>query len=179
MTIYVGQRLTVPTGATTSSGGGAVYAAAPANTRARGQIAASVTRLATVAQPSHGAVAAMVAAEARRQGVRPALALAIAYQESGFSQRVVSGTDAVGIMQLQAYTATWLTDYTGQVIDRYSVAGNIRGGVTLLRILRQQASETDSIAGYYQGLASVRARGYYRDTVAYIRSVHALEGRYT
>lgn len=181
MTIYIGQHLRLPTGATTGSsrGGYSVYAAAPVSNAFRGAVAASAQRLSHVAQPGRTQIAQLVAGEARRQGVSPALAMAIAYQESGFSQRMVSGTDAVGVMQLQAYTATWLAEYTGTRIDRYTVAGNIRGGVTLLRVLRQQASVTNTIAGYYQGLASVQARGMFSDTRAYVRNVQALEARFS
>jgi hypothetical protein len=76
-----------------------------------------------------------------------------------------------------ASTATWLADYTGKPLNRYSVTDNIRGGVTLLKILREQASVPDSIAGYYQGLASVRARGQFTDTKAYVANVSALMSR--
>lgn len=41
----------------------------------------------------------LIAAEARRQGVDPTLAVAVAYQESGWSQRAVSHKNAIGVMQ--------------------------------------------------------------------------------
>jgi len=169
LVIYIGQRLKIPVASTAG-----VFAAKPLNASYAPAITASARRLAQVASPSHATVQAMVAAEAQRQGVDPALALAVAYQESGFNQRMVSATDAVGVMQLMPGTATWLADYTGRSLDRYSVADNVRGGVTLLRVLRAQASVADSIAGYYQGLASVRSRGLYADTKAYVASVQAL-----
>lgn len=172
-TIYVGQQLTIPG----TAGVAQVFTANPASPAYAKPIAESAQKLAATANPSHAQVRAMVAAEATRQGVDPALAVAIADQESGFSQRMVSATNAVGVMQLMATTASWLADYTNAPLDRYQVADNIRGGVTLLRILRTQASVSDTIAGYYQGIASVRSHGMYDDTKQYVASVTALMRR--
>jgi LysM repeat protein len=171
LTIFIGQHLRLPAAPVAVL---AAKAQAPAYVPL---IAASATRLAAVATPSAAQIRAMVTAEAKRQGLDPALALAIADQESGYSQRMVSATDAVGVMQLMASTATWLTQYTHEPLNRYAVADNIRGGVTLLKILRSQASVPDSIAGYYQGIASVRAHGMYTDTKAYVANVQALMKR--
>jgi LysM repeat protein len=173
LTIYVGQHLQIPSASPVAG----VFAAKPQSAAYAPQILASSRVLATESSPSASQVRALIRAEAQRQGVDPALALAIADQESGYSQRMVSGTDAVGVMQLMASTATWLADYTGKPLNRYSVTDNIRGGVTLLKILREQASVPDSIAGYYQGLASVRARGQFTDTKAYVANVSALMSR--
>ena len=38
--------------------------------------------------------------------------------------------------------------------------------------------ENAAIAGYYQGLASVRARGMFDDTQQYVANVQALRGRF-
>jgi LysM repeat protein len=173
LTIYIGQHLQIPATATAAS----VFAAKPASPSYAPQIASSASRLASAGSPSASQVRAMIVAEANRQGLNHTLALAIADQESGYSQRMVSATDAVGVMQLMASTATWLADYTNRPLNRYDVADNIRGGVTLLKILTSQASVPDSIAGYYQGIASVRAKGYFPDTKAYVASVQALMTR--
>ena len=174
LTIYVGQQLRIPLPAKVSEG---VFAAKPAAPKWVTPIAASVSRLATVPNPSPAQIKAMITAEARRQGLDPKLALAIATQESGFSQRMVSATDAVGVMQLMGTTADWLGTYTGHPVNRYLVADNIRGGVTLLKLLRSQASLPDSIAGYYQGISSVRSAGMLPDTKAYVANVLALMKR--
>lgn len=172
MTIYLGQRLRLP------GPPAPVHAAPPSTPSFRAAIAASARILSARAEPGHTAIQTMVAAEARRQGVDPALAQAIAYQESGFTQRMVSATDAVGAMQLEPYTASWLAGYSHRRLDRYDTADNIRGGIMLLHLLREQASVPDTIAGYYQGLASVRTRGYYPDTTAYVNNVLALTARF-
>ena len=50
--------------------------------------------------PSRSETRAMIVRIARQQGVDPRLALAIAYQESGWNQRAVSPANAVGVMQV-------------------------------------------------------------------------------
>lgn len=170
LTIYVGQHLQIPAA-------GVVFAATPKSPSYAPLIAASAAHLASEPAPSSAHVQAMVAAEAKRQGVDPTLALAIADQESGFSQQMVSATDAVGVMQLMASTATWLTDYSHRPLNRYNAADNIRGGVELLAILRAQANVPDTIAGYYQGIASVRATGMLPQTKTYVANVEALMRR--
>jgi soluble lytic murein transglycosylase-like protein len=61
-----------------------------------------------------------------------------------------------------------------------SAADNIRGGVALLRdlLVDTGGNEIESIAGYYQGLRSVRARGMFADTRRYVRDVLALQQRF-
>jgi LysM repeat protein len=164
MTIYAGKRLLVP--------------APPRPRTVSAAAAADRAALASVPQPSRSQVAAMVRAEAARQGVDPALALAIATAESSLDQRAVSYADAVGVMQLMPYTATWLSSLGGRPLDRMQAADNIRGGVLLLRFLTRAADLKTAIAGYYQGLASVRAHGLRTDTKAYVARVLALRSGY-
>jgi LysM repeat protein len=164
MTIYAGKRLVVPAQVRP----GTVSAA----------VAADRAQLASTPQPSRSQIVAMVRAEAERQGVEPALALAIATAESSLDQRAVSYADAVGVMQLMPYTATWLSSLNGQPLDRMQAADNIRGGVTLLHFLTSAADLKTAIAGYYQGLASVQAHGLRADTKTYVSRVLALRSGY-
>ena len=73
-------------------------------------------------------IANLVIAEAKRQGVDPRLALALANQESRFDQNDVSHAGAVGVMQLMKCD---VAAYGGG--DRYNVNDNIRMGVTQLK----------------------------------------------
>ena len=172
--IYIGQVLTLPIDTSSTPG---VFTAPAKDPTYAAAIAQSAAILATRPNPSRSAIADLVRAEATRQGVPVSLALAVATQESGFSQRMVSSTNAVGVMQLMPSTADWLAGYTKQPLDRYDANANIRGGITLLHILLQSASPSDAVAGYYQGLASVRAHGMYTDTKAYVANVLALQSR--
>jgi soluble lytic murein transglycosylase-like protein len=116
---------------------------------------------------------------AARHGVDPDLARAIAWQESGFQQQVVSSAGARGVMQLMPDTARWAgDDLLGRSINSRDAADNIEAGVAFLAWLHRRAGGTSrTIAAYYQGLASVRRRGLYDDTKTYVSSVLALRGR--
>lgn len=114
-----------------------------------------------------------------RHGVPRQLSRAIAWQESGFQQTVVSSTGAIGVMQLMPETARWVgRDLLRRPFNPSNVADNVEGGVVFLKWLRQRAANRDqAIAGYYQGLNSVQTRGLYDDTSQYVTSVNALLGR--
>jgi LysM repeat protein len=119
---------------------------------------------------------------AAAHGVSPSLAAAIAWQESGFNNSMVSSANARGVMQVMP--GTW--DYVqqnlagDQVLDPNSATDNIHAGVMYLKRLLTDAGgdENAAIAGYYQGLASVRERGMYDDTQQYVANVQALRGRF-
>ena len=108
----------------------------------------------------------------------PKLALAIGWLESGWYQRAVSYTDAVGVMQLMPVSQTWASQLAGRSLDRYDTQDNITGGVLIIRALLATAdSREQAIAGYYQGLYSVRTKGMYEDTKRYVASVLAVYDR--
>ena len=77
----------------------------------------------------------MVAATARRHGVSPSLAVAVAYHESGFQQRVVSGVNAIGVMQVLPSTGRVLRQQSGRHLDLLDTQDNVTAGVLLLRQL--------------------------------------------
>lgn len=139
------------------------------------------SRLLLAAQPafSRTEVRQLVRDEAVRQGVPADLALAVAYQESGFTHAVVSSTDAVGVMQLMPATADWIGPAAlGRRIDRYEVHDNVAGGVALLRVLLRVTDTRTAVAAYYQGLAQVRRRGLLPETQTYVANVLALRQRF-
>ena len=131
--------------------------------------------------PSGPAMAAIVRATAHRWGVDPRLAQAVAWQESGFNQRWVSATGAVGAMQIEPYTADYLATYVvHRHLNIYNANDNATAGVALLAVLLREThgNQGKAVAGYYQGLASVQSRGMFNDTKAYVRSVLALRNRF-
>jgi LysM repeat protein len=125
---------------------------------------------------SPGDVGAIAAAD----GVPAPLAEAIADQESGFNDGEVSSSGAVGVMQLEPTTWNDLTRVDGLQLSPDSALDNVRGGVALLRSLLLATGENqhETIAAYYQGLESVRARGMLPSTRHYVRDVLALESRF-
>jgi LysM repeat protein len=119
---------------------------------------------------------------AAANGVSAPFADAIAWQESGFNNDLVSSADARGIMQI--LPGTW--DYIqhdlnpGPPLAPASAADNVRGGSLLLHSLLNATGGDSAMAaaGYYQGLPSVQQHGVYPSTQQYVNSVVALEHRF-
>ena len=107
---------------------------------------------------------AMIRRTALRHGVDPTLALAIGWQESGWNQRAVSVANAIGTMQVIPSSGDWASQLAGRRLDLLDA----------LRALRSSAdSVEEAVAGYYQGLRSVRTKGMFPDTKKYVAAVQA------
>jgi LysM repeat protein len=142
--------------------------------------AANRNRLARRNVPSREQMRDIIAATARANGVDPALALAVSYQESGWNQGVVSVANAVGAMQVIPTTTDWISGVVGRRLNPLNARDNATTGVVLLKILTQAASnDRQAVAGYYQGLRSVRENGMYSDTKRYVANVMALRARWS
>jgi LysM repeat protein len=120
---------------------------------------------------------------AAANGVPPALAQAIAYQESGFNNAAVSAADARGVMQILPGTWNWIQQTLvpgASPLAPASASDNVRGGVLLLRSLLNATGGNPALAaaGYYQGLPSVEQNGMYPSTQQYVGDVLALEQRF-
>jgi LysM repeat protein len=147
--------------------------------RVRGSVGTHRAYLATHRQPSKATVRKLVYRTARKHHVDPSLALAVAYHESGFQQRVVSSVDAIGVMQVLPSTGRVLSRQYGRNLNLLKAQDNITAGVLLLQQLLESTGRADrALAGYYQGLGSVAARGLLPQTHAYIRNVSALRPRF-
>ena len=126
-------------------------------------------------------VGALLESTARRYGMSPAFVKAVAWQESGWNPNVVSGANAVGVMQVLPSTGRFVgTHLVGRDLDLRNPADNVEAGVAFLRyVYRLAGGDVDlTLAGYYQGLRSVRENGMYEDTRRYIANVKALRARY-
>ena len=118
----------------------------------------------------------LVARMARRYDVPSALALGIAWQESGWQQRRVSRAGALGVMQVMPDTGRWMRWYAGRKLRLRDTHDNIQAGVLTLRVLRAWTKyDRNAIAAYYQGLGAVRRHGYFKDTKRYVAAVRAHE----
>lgn len=114
-------------------------------------------------------------------GVPPSLAAAIGWQESGFNNNMVSSANARGVMQVMPGTWDWVErNLAGRKLDPTSATDNVNAGVLYLKQLLRETGgdEATAIAGYYQGLGSVRSRGLYDDTKRYVDNVQALRSRF-
>jgi soluble lytic murein transglycosylase-like protein len=167
-----------PVGASSSEG------AAPATTEmVSTSPSTSSTSSAGGAQPTAQVVSpSTVASIAGSEGVPASLAEAVGYQESGFNNAMVSHTGAVGVMQIMPSTWSWIGHNLSPSppLSQASATDNIRAGTLLLHSLLADTggNEPMAIAGYYQGLQSVRDHGMYPDTQAYVNNVMALNQRF-
>ncbi len=129
--------------------------------------------------PSKAQVRAIIRDTARKHGVPVSLALAVAYQESGFQQHVVSGVDAIGVMQVLPRTGRNLERVAGRPLDLLDARDNITAGVLLLRqLMRSEGSIDSTLAGYYQGVGSIAAKGILPQTTRYVANINLLRGRF-
>lgn len=124
--------------------------------------------------------ASQIAAIAESEGVPASLAKAIGWQESGWSNAVVSPAGAVGVMQIVPSTWRWIAANLATVpLAPASATDNVRAGVLLLRaLLAQTGSDGQAAAGYYQGLASISQSGELPSTRQYVADVIALQSHF-
>jgi soluble lytic murein transglycosylase-like protein len=102
------------------------------------------------------------------------LVLAIAWQESGWQQHVISHDGGIGTMQLMPYTAMSMNSQLRTRYDPYKLADNITLGTAYLHSLWQQfhGNKTLVISAYNQGAWNVIHRGVLNQR--YVNNVLAL-----
>jgi N-acetylmuramoyl-L-alanine amidase len=125
--------------------------------------------------------AAQVGSLAAQHGAPSSLAAAIAWQESGFNNAMVSGANARGIMQIMPGTWTWVqSNLAGSRLDPASPTDNVRAGALYLAHLLRETNGDPALAAasYYQGLSSVRRIGMLPETRQYVANVLALRSRF-
>ena len=128
--------------------------------------------------PDRAQTKKLIVRTAKALKVDPALALAVAWQESGWNQRAVSVANAIGVMQVIPSTGRWMETVLDRDLDLLDVDDNILAGVGLLRFLTDAAPLRQAVAGYYQGLGSVQRNGMYADTERYVANVLSIRERY-
>ncbi len=147
---------------------------------------ATLTVPATLAGPPYPTpervTSAQVEQVAADSGVPGSLAAAIAWQESGFNNDLVSSAGARGVMQILPSTWDWIQNtLTPQSpLAPASAIDNVRGGVLFLHSLLHatEGDERLAAAGYIQGLGSVRRNGMFAVTAQYVSDVMALQPQF-
>ena len=174
-TLYVGQRITIPV----------VVAASKAHRTAPHRPAPHAAAQLTFAQKMERAgwrnysmsreqVRATIIRTARDNGVPRDLALAIAWQESGWYQPLVSQAGAIGVMQVLPGTSDWMSLYASRHLNPRNTYDNVLAGVLFLRYLgdRSDGHPGRTIASYYQGMGALDPHiKWYDDTTRYVHSV--------
>ncbi len=124
-------------------------------------------------------VESILASEALRADVDPALVKAIAWQESGW-QMVTASDGGMGVMQLMPDSVTWASNaLLGYSVDPYNLVDNIRAGVAILHYyLGVYPDVQHAIAAYHQGMASVDNIGFLPETQSYVANVLALQQQF-
>lgn len=176
--IRAGQSLTIPGGVPTGLVGdtflGYKY---PADVVAAANVNKATLNAMDV--PSRVQMQRLVIDTANAMGVDPALAQAIAYQESGFNMRAVSPANAIGCMQVIPTSGEWASGLVGRDLNLLIAQDNVAAGVAILKQLSRNGTPVETaIAGYYQGERSVRERGLNPDTKQYVASVTSLMARF-
>jgi len=132
--------------------------------------------------PAPATVETLLEKYAATYKVEAALIKALAWQESGWQQQVISDVGAVGVMQIMPETGR----FTGETIlqravDTANLEHNVEAGVAFFAFLVHQAKGDVqlAVAGYYQGLRSVVQKGMQADTKRYVANVMALRQRFS
>lgn len=135
----------------------------------------------TIPKPGPLSVEDLMQKYSREYGVDPALVMGLAWQESGWKQHVVSSAGAIGVMQVIPETGVFTaSQLLGHDVDLNELEGNVKAGVRFLAYLLKLTGgdENLAVAGYFQGLRSVRTRGMSPQTERYVANVMALKARF-
>jgi N-acetylmuramoyl-L-alanine amidase len=165
--LVAGTVIKLPTGA-------AINATSPAPART------IVPQAAPMASPGR-LTAGQVGTLAAQSGAPSSLAAAIAWQESGFNNAMISPANARGVMQVMPGTWSWVqSNLSSSRLDPSSATDNVKAGSLYLAHLLRETNGDPALAaaGYYQGLASVRRIGMLPETRRYVANVLALRGRF-
>lgn len=108
---------------------------------------------------------------------------AVAWEESGWQQNVVSVTGAVGIGQIEPYTASFISQQLVGLPLNYvsSVSDNIRMSAAFLSYLagREGGNRCATVAAYYEGPVNLQTLGVLPDAQTYVADVEALIPRFS
>jgi LysM repeat protein len=177
--IFAGSTLHAP-GVATSVTQTPAPSSVPARVTSTGPEGSPAARGVGAAPTNERLSSSQIAQIAAQNGVPGNLAAAIAWQESGNNNAMVSGAGARGVMQVMPGTWDWINSTLAHPpLNPASASDNVRAGSLLLKQLLAQSGGdvSTAIAGYYQGLGSVRQRGLYDDTKQYVQNVQAIRAR--
>jgi len=117
---------------------------------------------------------------ARHHGLNPNFVLAVSYWESGWNQAARSYTGAVGLMQVEPYTAAWAGPaLLHRRVNLNNPVDNAELGAALLRSYLDRLHDPKlALAAYYQGLSGVLRHGIYPSSRTYVNGIWRLRNRF-
>jgi soluble lytic murein transglycosylase-like protein len=134
-----------------------------------------------VAQPTRLKLVPVFEQWAQVCGLPAALVEATCWWESGWQESAVSVTGAVGICQIEPNTVVAARALLGdETLDPRSVSDNIEMSAAYLRWLLDQTggNRAQALAGYYQGITSLREHGILAVSRPYVAGISALLEQY-
>lgn len=170
--VEVGLRIVVPEPLSADSGAGGT-ASAPLLSS---QVQRSSLPAGLLAHPSRLALRPLFARWASAFGLPESLLEALCWWESGWQMGVVSSTGAVGVGQLEPSTVANLRISLGQPgLQATNTSDNIEMAAAYLHqlLVVTGGSESQALAGYYQGIPSVQRSGMFPSTVQYVHGILA------
>ena len=144
-------------------------------------VARPAARLAAPAPRLSSAQArAILIRAARNHGLNPNFVLAVSYWESGWNQAARSYTGAVGLMQVEPYTAVWAGPaLLHRRVNLNNPVDNAELGAALLRSYLDRLHDPKlALAAYYQGLSGVLRYGIYPSSRTYVNGIWKLRNRF-
>jgi soluble lytic murein transglycosylase-like protein len=135
---------------------------------------------ASVARPTSAQARGILIRAARNHGLNPNFVLAVSYWESGWNQAARSYTGAVGLMQVEPYTAAWAGPaLLRRPVNLHNPIDNAELGAALLRsYLDRLANPKLALAAYYQGLGGVLRYGIYPSSRSYVDGIWKLRNQF-
>ena len=117
---------------------------------------------------------------ARHHNLNPNFVLAVSYWESGWKQSALSRTGAVGLMQVEPYTAVWAGPaLLHRRVNLNNPVDNAELGAALLRSYLDQLHDPKlALAAYYQGLTGVLRHGIYPSSRSYVNGIWGLRNQF-
>jgi soluble lytic murein transglycosylase-like protein len=117
---------------------------------------------------------------ARHHNLNPNFVLAVSYWESGWKQAAHSRTGAIGLMQVEPYTAVWAGPaLLHRGVDLNNPVDNAELGAALLRSYLDQLHDPKLVlAAYYQGLTGVLRHGIYPSSRTYVDGIWKIRNQF-
>ncbi|HEV2014523.1 MAG TPA: transglycosylase SLT domain-containing protein [Candidatus Dormibacteraeota bacterium] len=169
----------------------AIAAAASLTVAFAAQPAYAAHKRTPAARPVHGAAHApapltpaqtrdVLVRAARHHGLNPNFVLAVSYWESGWKQTARSRTGAIGLMQIEPYTAAWAGPaLLHRPADLTNPVDNAELGAALLRSYLDQLHDPKlALGAYYQGLSGVLRHGIYPSSRTYVDGIWKIRNHF-
>ncbi len=140
----------------------------------------TVQQAAAAPRPTSAQARAILIRAAHNHGLNPNFVLAVSYWESGWNQSARSYTGAVGLMQVEPYTAAWAGPaLLHRPVNLNNPFDNAELGSALLRSYLDRLQDPQlALAAYYQGLGGVLRYGIYPSSRSYVNGIWKLRNQF-